>query len=326
MTTDPVSRDRQRAEVVNGLLLLNKPAGMTSNQALQRVKRLLRAKKAGHTGSLDPAATGMLPLCFGEATKICAFLLDADKTYRVTAKLGEATDTGDADGQVVDSADVPLLDAEAWQAILNRFAGEIEQVPPMYSALKKDGKRLYELARKGEVVEREPRPVTVHAIELLESAGRRLVFRVTCSKGTYVRTLVEDIASAAGTVAHTAKLHRESVGAFRAEDMLDLHGAEAAASDDPEGLRARLIPADKALAGWPACRVSEDDADRFSGGQVVDCDSADTGLARVYAASGRFLGIGDQGGDGTVAPKRIFLTDTAAENARRGKFAAPKKP
>ena len=176
---------RRESRPVDGLLLLNKPAGLTSNQALQKVKRLLRARKAGHTGSLDPAATGMLPLCFGEATKICSFLLDADKCYRVVARLGEATDTGDADGTVTASAAVPALDEERWNDVFARFTGDIEQVPPMYSALKHDGKRLYELARKGEVVERKPRPVRIAELELIEYRNARLVFRVRCSKGTY---------------------------------------------------------------------------------------------------------------------------------------------
>ena len=307
MKTAERSRDRRERTVVNGLLLLNKPAGMTSNQALQKVKRLLNAKKAGHTGSLDPAATGMLPLCFGEATKVCSYLLDADKTYRVTAKLGEATDTGDADGQVIDTAPIPDLDKAAWADILAGFTGEIRQVPPMYSALKKDGKRLYELARKGQVVEREARPVTIHEISLLELAGNRLVFTVRCSKGTYVRTLVEDLARAAGTVAHTARLHRETVGSFRSEDMVDLAGAEKAAGDGAEKLRECLIPVDEALAEWPRCGVSADDQDRFSGGQAVSCDSGDKGLTRVYGPDGRFLGIGELQGGGVVAPKRIFM-------------------
>jgi tRNA pseudouridine55 synthase len=226
------------------VLLLNKPAGLTSNQALQRVRRLLNARKAGHTGSLDPAATGMLPLCFGEATKVCAFLLDADKTYRVTAKLGTATDTGDATGSVIESADVPQLTGDEWDGVLQRFLGGSLQVPPMYSALKKDGKRLYELARKGETVEREPRPIRIDAIELLEVASTRLVFRVRCSKGTYVRSLVEDIARAAGTVAHTARLHRETVAEFRAGQMLDLQAVEDAAAAAPGALRERLLPPD----------------------------------------------------------------------------------
>ncbi|HEX6259844.1 MAG TPA: tRNA pseudouridine(55) synthase TruB, partial [Woeseiaceae bacterium] len=207
---------RRPSVAVNGLLLLDKPVGLTSNQALQKVKRLLNAKKAGHTGSLDPAATGMLPLCFGEATKICAYLLAADKSYRVTARLGEATDTGDADGKVTETAAVPSLAAADWTRIFARFTGEIEQVPPMYSALKKDGKRLYELARQGQIIERESRRIRVYEMQLLEVHGKRLVFRVRCSKGTYVRTLVEDMAKAAGTVAHTAALHREAVGEFHA--------------------------------------------------------------------------------------------------------------
>jgi len=165
---------RRTAVPVDGLLLLDKPAGITSNRALQKVKRLLKAKKAGHTGSLDPAATGMLPLCFGEATKVCAYLLEADKTYRVTAKLGEATNTGDADGEVTSTATVPDLDRGAWEQILEQFLGETEQVPPMYSALKKDGKRLYELARKGQVVHRDPRRIRIDEISLLEVSASRL--------------------------------------------------------------------------------------------------------------------------------------------------------
>ena len=180
------TRSRPGPAAVDGLLLLNKPSGMTSNQALQKVKRLLQAKKAGHTGSLDPAATGMLPLCFGEATKICAYLLEADKTYRVTARLGAVTDTGDGDGQVIDTAAVPDLSQAEWEALLAGFVGDTEQVPPMYSALKKDGKRLYELARQGQIVERQPRAVRISVIDLLEARGERLVFRVHCSKGTYI--------------------------------------------------------------------------------------------------------------------------------------------
>ena len=297
---------RPKPAIVDGLLLLNKPAGMTSNQALQKVKRLLRAKKAGHTGSLDPAATGMLPLCFGEATKICAYLLEADKTYRVTARLGEQTDTGDADGVVTAVADIPEMQVKDWQAVIDGFRGEIMQIPPMYSALKKDGKRLYELARKGEVVEREARPVTIHSIELIESSGTRLVLSVSCSKGTYIRTLVEDIAKAAGTLAHTSRLHRESVGAFRSEDMLDMSGAEQAAIDGPGELRDRLLPADVALAFWPECEVSRADAERFCGGQAVPSKATGDGLIKVYDTSRTFLGVGQMGPDGSVQPKRIF--------------------
>ena len=299
---------RPRREIVDGLLLLNKPPGLSSNQALQRVKWLLNARKAGHTGSLDPAATGMLPLCFGEATKVCPFLLSADKTYRVTAKLGVATDTGDAEGTQTEQMDVPDLSADQWREILNGFMGESTQIPPMYSALKKDGKRLYELARKGVTVEREPRPLRIDEIELLEAAGTRLVFRVHCSKGTYIRVLVEDIAKVAGTVAHTSRLHREEVGDFRAADMLDLSALEAAAEAGTASIREHLMSPDVALAGYPAVTVSQADGQQFSGGMVVrGADESLQGLVRVYNDEAQFLGVGEASGDGSVAPKRVFL-------------------
>ena len=299
---------RRQTDPVDGLLLLNKPAGLTSNQALQKVKRLLNASKAGHTGSLDPAATGMLPLCFGEATKVCAYLLDADKTYRVTAKLGIATDTADADGTEIERADVPELTAAKWGAILQGFLGESTQIPPMYSALKKDGKRLYELARQGKSVEREPRKIRIDSIDLLEASGNRLVFTVHCSKGTYIRTLVEDIAKVAGTVAHTARLHRETVADFKAEDMLDIVGVEAVAADGPEALRMRLLPPDRALLRLPALRIAIDASVRFCGGQAVTVPSAEvtTGLARVYGGENQFLGIGEHVDGGLLAPRRVF--------------------
>jgi tRNA pseudouridine55 synthase len=299
-------RGRQRGTAVNGILLLNKPAGMTSNRALQKVKRLLDARKAGHTGSLDPAATGMLPLCFGEATKVSAYLLDAEKTYRVTAKLGEATDTCDGDCSVISKAPVPEIDRQGWEAILEQFLGDSEQVPPMYSALKQDGKRLYELARKGQTVERAPRPVRISEISLLEFSGRRLVFRVRCSKGTYVRTLVEDIAARAGTVAYTARLHRESVGDFRAKDMLDMTGIETLAEDDPKALQERLMPVDAALAGWPELSVGLEDEAAFCSGRKVACGVAGQGFVRVYGGDERFLGIGELVGKGWLVPKRVF--------------------
>jgi len=299
---------RRRYDEVDGLLLLNKPAGMTSNRALQTVRRLLNAKKAGHTGSLDPSATGMLPLCFGEATKVSAFLLDADKTYRVTARLGTATSTGDADGgETIATAAVPALAFEEWNEILQGFLGKSLQVPPMYSALKKDGRRLYELARKGEVVERAPRQIRIDEITLLEAAGTRLVFRVTCSKGTYVRVLVEDIARAAGTVAHTARLHRESVGHFRAADMVDLASVEAQAAKDREALRASLLAPDVALEAFRAVEIEAGEGQKFSGGQAVAViGEAEAGLVRVYAADRGFLGVGELSQEGELAPRRVF--------------------
>jgi tRNA pseudouridine55 synthase len=300
---------------INGLLLLNKPAGITSNQALQKVKKLLKAKKAGHTGTLDPAATGMLPLCFGEATKVCAYLLDADKIYRATARLGVATDTGDADGKKTVSSKVPTLNRYEWEKLLTEFRGDIEQVPPMYSALKQGGKRLYELARKGKIVERQPRSVRIHDVSLLETSGQRLVFRVHCSKGTYIRTLIEDIAKAAGTVAHIASLHRESVGDFRTEDMVELSNIECIAASAPEMLCKYLLPTDKALAGWPKQEINKDAAARFTSGQAVSLGKkgnfTQTGRVRVYSCHGeQFLGVGELTSDGTIAPRRIFQIAT----------------
>ena len=300
---------KRHADPVDGLLLLNKPPGMSSNRALQIVRRLLNARKAGHTGSLDPAATGMLPLCFGEATKVCAYMLEADKSYRVTMKLGSATDTGDGDGEVIESADVPQMSVEQWNEVLQGFVGESTQIPPMYSALKKDGKRLYELARKGETVERAPRAIRIDEIRLLELAGKRLVFRVHCSKGTYIRVLVEDIAKKAGTVAYTASLHRETVGDFQSANMLDMSAVEALAERGPEQLREKLLPADLALADMPQVSVGADDAVKFCGGQAVaTAVEVQEGLARVYEAGERFLGVGELSKDGLLAPRRVFLT------------------
>ena len=291
---------------VDGLLLLNKPAGITSNRALQTVKRLLRARKAGHTGSLDPAATGMLPLCFGEATKICAYLLDADKTYRVVATLGVSTDTGDADGAETATAATPELSTAEWSAVLGEFLGDTEQVPPMYSALKQNGKRLYELARRGETVERPPRPIHISELVLLEARGSRLVFRVRCSKGTYVRTLVEDIAARAGTIAHTASLHRERVGTFSADGMIDLATAADLAERDSGALLERLLPPDAALDGWPAVSLPAPAAEGFAGGRAIPVASGSPGLHRVYGPAGGFLGIGEADEQGSLAPKRVF--------------------
>ena len=303
--------EKSRREAVDGILLLNKPPGLSSNGALQRVKRLLNAKKAGHTGSLDPAATGMLPCCFGEATKVCAFLLNADKTYRVTAKLGSATDTADADGNEIATAEVPDLSRDAWNGILQGFMGESEQIPPMYSALKKDGKRLYELARKGESVERAPRPIRIDEIELLEFAGTRLVFRVRCSKGTYIRSLVEDMAVKAGTVAHTARLHREAVGDFEADSMLDMSAVEALAEDGVERLRAALLPPDVALTDLPGLVTDEAGVAAFRLGQEIAAENGkEQGLVRVYGPgkTAEFIGVGELFDNGAVAPKRVFLT------------------
>ncbi len=227
-----------RGRDVRGVLLLDKPRGLTSNHALQRVKRLYDASKAGHTGSLDPLATGMLPICFGAATRLGGFLLDAHKSYRVTACLGTATDTDDADGAIVEERAAPIPVEADVRAALVRFVGEIEQVPPMYSALKRDGVPLYRLARRGVTVEREARRVTIHALTFERYAWPELELSIRCSKGTYVRTLVVDIASALGTLGHVRELRRSSVDPFRAEQMTSLETLEdLAAKNDRDGAR-----------------------------------------------------------------------------------------
>jgi tRNA pseudouridine55 synthase len=298
-------RKRPARRDVHGIVLLDKPEGLSSNQALQRVRGIYRARKAGHTGSLDPAATGLLPLCFGEATKVSAWLLDAEKEYLVRASLGERRDTGDSEGSVVETAEPPALDAEGWQALFRRFTGDIEQVPPMYSALKKDGRRLYELAREGREVEREPRAVRIASLQLIAVESDELVFRVRCSKGTYIRTLVEDMASAAGSVAYTRALRRVAVGPFRSAAMVTLEALEKAGE---EALEAWLQPVDAALADWPAAEVDGAAAERFLQGQQVPADyAARGGHLRVYDGAGRFLGVGEIPFPGAVRPRRVFV-------------------
>lgn len=297
---------------VNGLLLLDKPVGVTSNQALQRAKRMYRARKAGHTGSLDPLASGMLPLCFGQATKLSAYLLDANKTYRVTARFGARTDTADAEGQVIETSRVTELGRAQLETALERFRGDIMQVPPMYSALKKDGKRLYELARAGQEVERAARPVTIHSLEIDHWDPAEPVLNVRCSKGTYVRTLVEDIAAAAGTLGHVAALRRLAVEPFPETGLVTMNDLEQAAEEGPDALDALLRPLDDAVPDWPEVALNRDQAYYLSQGQPVHAQVAGlTGLVRVYGADRRFLGLGEVTPDGRLAPKRLFTEPLA---------------
>lgn len=299
---------RRRGRRVNGILLLDKPTGITSTQALNRAKRVFDARRAGHTGSLDPLASGLLPLCFGEATKVSAFLLDAQKRYEVVARLGAATDTADADGAVIETATVPALDAARVEAALEGFRGEIEQIPPMYSALKHQGERLYTLARQGVTVAREPRPVTIHQLVLREIGEDSLALGVHCSKGTYVRTLVEDIARALGTVGHVSALRRTGVAGFGADDpWVTLEALEA--EEDPGRW---LLDPDAALRQWPAMTLNRDMAHFFRHGQPVLIPRAPvTGWLRLYVEGEGFLGVGEVLEDGRVAPRRLIGAPTA---------------
>ncbi len=301
-------RRRKPGRDVSGILLLDKPAGVTSNAALQQVKRLYRARKAGHTGSLDPLATGMLPICLGSATRISAFLLDADKEYLVRVKLGEVTTTADAEGEVIERHDPSAVTREAVEAVLPRFRGRIEQLPPMYSAVKHKGERLYKLAREGVEVERRPRTITIHALELLEFDNPEFEIRVHCSKGTYVRTLAEDIGRALGVGAHVAGLRRTRVGPYEESGMIPMERLETVASEGGlEALDRLLLPIDTGLAQWPEVRLGPDTAFYLRQGQPVLVPRAPTeGWVRIYDRDGGFIGVGEIDDDGRVAPRRLL--------------------
>ncbi|NND54134.1 MAG: tRNA pseudouridine(55) synthase TruB [Gammaproteobacteria bacterium] len=299
-----MARRRNRGRPVHGILLLDKPIGITSNKALQIARRCYDAAKAGHTGSLDPAASGLLPLCFGEATKVSGYLLDADKEYETVAHFGIRTDTADADGNIVERSDLNTVTPAQLEGALAALRGPIEQVPPMYSALRHEGQRLYKLAREGAEVERQARPVTIHELEVVDFDPQQPRLRVRCSKGTYIRTLVEDIAAQLGTVAHVAALHRTAVGPFGGQDMTPLATVEALAGD-AAALDALLLPVDSGLQAFPALQLGPTEAFYVVRGQPVAVADAPDGLVRLYGDGGTLLGMGEVAG-GQVAPKRLF--------------------
>ena len=285
---------------VDGVLLLDKPVGLSSNDALQKARRLFSAAKGGHTGTLDPLASGLLPLCFGEATKFSADLLDADKTYEAELKLGVTTDSGDAEGQVIATATVDVAEA-AILAVLPRFTGPIEQVPPMHSALKRDGRPLYELARQGIEVERAARAVTIHALEVLDFAGDVLRIRVRCSKGTYIRVLAADIGQALGCGAHLTALRRTVVADLDLMHAVTL--AEIEALDEVDRMK-RLAPVDALLQSLPVLTLEGEAAARFRHGNPVGLPEGLSCKIRIYEA-GRLIGVGEPGREGRLWPKRL---------------------
>jgi len=302
-----MARRRPQGRSVNGILLLDKPVGMTSNAALQELKRLMRARKAGHTGSLDPLASGLLPICLGEATKVSAYLLDADKHYWVRIRLGVTTTTGDADGEVLETRPVKPFDAARLEAVLTGMRGEIDQVPPMYSALRHKGRRLYQLAREGIEVERAPRRITIHALDVQSSAEDEIELTVHCSKGTYVRTLAEEIGAGLGCGAHVIGLRRTGVGPYLESELLTLDALRAEAEAGPEALDHHLLPIVSALAHWPQVRLSSDAAYYLRQGQAVVVPRAPTsGWLCLFADDGVFIGVGQVQDDGRVAPRRLF--------------------
>ena len=287
---------------ISGVLLLDKPAGLSSNQALQQVKRLFAAEKAGHTGSLDPFATGLLPLCMGEATKFSHFLLDADKTYEATMQLGATSTTGDIEGEITGMGDVHITEAQA-TAALQSFLGKISQLPPMYSALKHQGRALYEYARAGVEIERAEREVVIHSLELMAFEGTQMRIRVSCSKGTYIRTLAEDIGRALGCGAYLTQLRRTASGRFDLAEAVTIAQLEAMTLEQRD---ASLLATDVLLQELPEIMLDEASAHYFCNGQAVwKSGVGQTGYLRVYDAAQRFLGLGDAAGDGQVAPRRV---------------------
>jgi tRNA pseudouridine55 synthase len=305
-----VGRRKNKGRNVSGVLLLDKPQGCSSNHILQKVKHLFGAAKAGHTGSLDPLATGMLPVCLGEATKISAFLLDSDKRYHLQCQLGVSTTTGDAEGEVLETQDVSSITEQDVKTVLPEFIGEIEQIPPMYSALKHNGERLYKLARQGIEVERKARSVTIYDIEFISlrtDDQQRLILEleVACSKGTYVRTLAEDIAKKLHCGAHITALRRLSVGPYHGE-MLTIEQLTELAAQGEEKLDSCLQPIDSGVADWPDVHLGTDAAFYVQQGQAVMVPHAPTqGWVRIYDQS-HFLGLGEIQDDGLVAPRRMI--------------------
>lgn len=288
---------------INGILLLDKPLGFSSNQALQRVKWLLQAAKAGHTGTLDPLATGLLPLCFGEATKVAHYLTDADKTYIATLKLGATTTTGDAEGDVLSTHEVNVSQAE-FEVACQKFTGEISQLPPMYSALKFEGKALYEYARAGVEIARQPRLVTIHRITLNTFNAEVATITVTCTKGTYIRTLAEDIGKQLGCGAHLIGLRRTATADYQIAQAITLEQFEAMSAEERLAI---LAPVDSAILHLPAITLDAESVFYLQQGQAIwRSGVVPKGLLRLYDESRVFIGLGEQQPDGKIAPKRLM--------------------
>lgn len=291
---------------IHGVILLDKPVGISSNRALQKVRGIFQARKAGHTGSLDPFATGMLPICLGEASKTAAFMLAAGKRYHATALLGAATSTGDIEGECIQTCPVPDIDTESLVRALDQFTGEIEQVPPMYSALKHEGKPLYEYARAGIEIDRPARAVTIHQLKLVQWMSPMLSFDVHCSKGTYIRTLAEDIASALGSCAHLVELRRMTVEPFDDFPMVTLEQLQEALEHGV--LDDLLLPIDVGLAHWPRVDLNQEQLAKFKHGNRFTYSGVESGpgKVRVYGPEEQLLGLADLTVDGILKPARVF--------------------
>ena len=299
---------RSRGRDINGVILLDKATGISSNFALQQVKRLFFAKKAGHTGSLDPLASGLLPICLGQATKVAQFLLDDNKRYFVRGKLGQISDTGDAEGKISSFGPTEGINEPSVAQVLPEFLGNIKQVPPMYSALKRDGKPLYELARQGIEVEREARPVTIHEINFLGLVNGILSLDVACSKGTYIRTLVEDIGKMLGCGAHVIELRRTGFAHFDLTHSITFEQLEAIKSDNFEALDALILGADTMLPNFDSVFLSAEQMNDIKLGRKIQYKGyAQVQKLRLFDEKHQFIGIGESSLEGEVLPKRLFV-------------------
>lgn len=300
----------QRTSQVDGVLLLDKPVGLSSNAVLQKVKRLFRARKAGHAGSLDPLASGLLPICLGAATKISGVLLNADKSYRFVCHLGITTNTGDAEGEVIQTQPVGQIERSTLEQVLKQFTGDISQIPPMHSALKHQGHRLYKLARAGVTVERQPRKVYIRDLRLINLNEAFVECEVTCSKGTYVRTLAEDIGKALGCGAHTQSLRRIAVEPYNASQMVTLEQIQQRAEQGLVDLTEFLLPIDTAITSWPIVQVPMPVIKRLFNGQIIQVPEISIrGWVRLYGGcKNQFLGVGEVLEGSQVAPRRLINT------------------
>lgn len=303
-----MARRNKKGRDITGIIIIDKPTGRSSNHVLQQVKRLFNANKAGHTGSLDPLATGVLPVCLGEATKVSSYLLDADKQYHVTCQLGEVTDSGDSDGLVISTSVIPKFTEQDLLALLPKFIGELDQVPPMFSALKHQGQPLYKLARQGIEIERKSRRITIYGIKLLAITEDSFTLDVRCSKGTYIRTLVEDISHALGSGGHVTMLRRVAAAGYIEQQAIKIEQLITGAESGFQTLDELLLPSDEALPTWPSVILSDDRVDAIRHGQAVNTEQIFEHInVKLFDSQKEFIGLGEMSETGNIQPKRVFV-------------------
>lgn len=303
-----MGRRNKKGRDVTGIIIIDKPTGRSSNHVLQQVKRLFNANKAGHTGSLDPLATGVLPVCLGEATKVSSYLLDSDKQYHVTCQLGVVTDSGDSDGVVISTSIIPEFSHEDVLALLPQFIGQLDQVPPMFSALKHQGQPLYKLARQGIEVERKSRRITIYDIKLLTITADSFTLDVRCSKGTYIRTLVEEISDALGSAGHVTMLRRVAAAGYIEQQALTVEQLLESAENGMSALDELLLPSENALPDWPSLQLSDYMVSAIRQGQAIQVEQAyESANVRLFSLQHEFIGLAEMTETGRVQPKRVFV-------------------